>query len=94
MAGEVSELTKPKYTESCNGCGLCCAAELCDVAEYFFEGSPAPCPALEFEDGRTWCGLVRHPSRHLAMHFNADTVITPMILKLIPIGQGCGMEDD
>lgn len=86
--------TKPKFGEPCNGCGLCCKTELCDVAEYFFAGASAPCPALEFEDGRTWCGLVRHPSRHLSMNFNGDEVLIPMILKTLPIGQGCGMPDE
>ena len=84
---------KPKFGEPCNGCGECCRLELCEVGEAYFPGALAPCPALEWEEGRAWCGLVRHPSRHLGMNFNADETLTPMFTLLLPIGQGCGMED-
>jgi len=53
-------LPKPKFTEPCNGCGFCCATELCELADHVFPGAVAPCPALEIEDGRTWCGMIGH----------------------------------
>jgi len=87
-------MDKPKFKDPCNGCGLCCRLELCEEAERYFPGAPLPCPALEFEDGRTWCGLIRNPSRHLMFNFNADKVLTPLFSKVIPIGQGCGMPDE
>lgn len=98
-----TELTKPAYRDPCNGCGLCCKLELCVLAESIFPGAVAPCPALEWEDGRAWCGMVRHPSRHLGLNFNfpisADTVtiaensLRAYIAEGLGIGLGCGMED-
>jgi hypothetical protein len=94
MSLELPVLNKPKFREPCTGCGLCCALELCEIAEQHFVGAQAPCPALEWEDGRAWCGLVRHPSRHLLAKFNADEILSPLFEKAIGAGQGCGMEDE
>ncbi len=57
---------KPKIHSPCNGCGLCCVADACEIARAWVpEAKPhAPCPALEFEGGRFWCGMVRHPFKH------------------------------
>lgn len=90
----MSQLEKPKFREPCNQCGLCCRLELCELAEMFFAGAQAPCPALEWEDGKTWCGMVRHPSRHLSMPFNGDVVLKPLIEKYLVFGLGCGMPDE
>lgn len=88
------ELAKPKFREQCNGCGLCCRLEICETGAELLPGAVAPCPALEWEDGRTWCGLVRHPSRHLSLNFSgADQMVGPLFLQAIAGGQGCGMED-
>lgn len=49
---------KPEMWESCNGCGVCCAAYPCQVARDFLDAPEGlPCPALEFREGRYWCGL-------------------------------------
>lgn len=91
----MSELTKPKFGDKCNGCGLCCASELCDLAEMAFPGASAPCPALEWEDGRAWCGMVRHPSRHLSLNYTgADAITRDLYAQGIAVGQGCGMPDE
>lgn len=91
---KIGELTKPKFRDVCNGCGLCCALELCDVAVQAFPGALAPCPALEWEDGRAWCGMARHPSRHLSLNYaGADPIVAPLYLEAIGADQGCGMED-
>ena len=88
-------VVKPKFGAECNGCGFCCALELCEVAEQHFVGAVAPCPALEWEEGRAWCGLVRHPSRHLKINFDgADELVRPLFYQIIGAGQGCGMPDD
>jgi hypothetical protein len=51
--------TKPREGEACNGCGACCAAEVCLIGRKVFgEDVPAPCPGLTFEAGRYWCDLV------------------------------------
>jgi hypothetical protein len=95
LQGMSTVLAKPKFREPCNGCGLCCALQLCEIAEEQFVGASAPCPALEWEDGRAWCGLVRHPSRHLKINFvGADPTVSPLFAKVIAVGQGCGMPDE
>lgn len=58
--------TKPEYLSPCNGCGLCCVASACAIALDFVPGARIgmPCPALEWQDGRSWCGMVRNPAKH------------------------------
>lgn len=58
-------LPKPLYGEPCNGCGLCCLAVPCPIAEELLSVSVGSCPALEYEDGRFWCGLIRNAHKHL-----------------------------
>jgi hypothetical protein len=76
---------KPKRGEPCNGCGYCCAAEVCEIGLHAFGAStPAPCPALEFRDGRFWCGIVR----------KMDEVPEGKILRmLLGIELGCDADD-
>lgn len=85
---------KSPFRSPCNGCGLCCRVQLCELADQLFPGASAPCPALEWEDGRAWCGMLRHPSRHLSAAFNGDKILIPLFEQAIGIGQGCGMEDE
>lgn len=50
---------KPAYGEPCNGCGYCCASEVCEVGLAMFgKQQTAPCPAMTFRDGRFRCGAV------------------------------------
>lgn len=96
-------LTKPQFGEACNGCGLCCALSLCELGIHVFAKERAiadfvkgPCPALEYESGRTWCGLLRHPTKYLDAGKSEDwkdAVLSELIENLLPIGQGCGLED-
>lgn len=57
---------KPRLGRPCNGCGLCCVAEPCVIAHTLIDDLPdtGPCPALEWEGGRSWCGLVRRPAHY------------------------------
>ena len=86
-------VAKPPFRAPCNGCGVCCLAQLCPIAIDWLPGVTTPCPALETEDGRFWCGLIRHPSKHLGIRFNGDSILSPMIAKGVGLGQGCSMED-
>lgn len=55
-------IEKPPYGSPCNGCGLCCEAALCPLAQHLFGREHGPCPAIEKQpDGRKACGLVLHP---------------------------------
>jgi hypothetical protein len=84
---------KPHEGEACNGCGLCCAVALCPLAVEFLDEAAAPCPAMEFSDGRFWCGLLRHPSRYFGTPGFSDRLIRPMIEAALDIGGGCDASD-
>lgn len=84
---------KPAEGEACNGCGLCCAVALCPLAVEFLDAAAAPCPAMEFADGRFWCGLARHPSRYLGTPPFTDRLLAPMIHAELTIGGGCDASD-
>jgi hypothetical protein len=92
-------LTKPLFHEPCNGCGLCCAKELCMAAdEIFGDDCAAPCPALEYENGRAWCGIVRNPRRYIKALLSHENVLQE-ISRRVSIGNGmgltgCDMPDD
>ena len=50
---------KPKQGSPCNGCGYCCAAEVCSVGQAIYgRDQLAPCPAMRFREDRFWCGAV------------------------------------
>lgn len=71
---------KPEKGQPCNGCGFCCAAELCYAAELALGDVPPPCPLMSFRDGRFWCHLVE-TERAAGME--------PLISKALGIGTGC-----
>lgn len=50
---------KPRRGEPCNGCGVCCAAEVCSVGQVLFgKQCQAPCPGMQFREGRVRCHAV------------------------------------
>jgi hypothetical protein len=60
-------LAKPDYGAPCNGCGLCCKAVPCPIAKDMLGAQSGPCPALEHDAGRYWCGMLLRPSHYLGM---------------------------
>jgi len=73
---EFSGPAYPGHGRPCNGCGVCCVEELCPYALLVLLGPvlgqrfidrdervEGPCEILEWDEGRAWCGLVRHPER-------------------------------
>jgi hypothetical protein len=84
---------KPPEGASCNGCGLCCAVQLCALAVEFIPEAAAPCPAMEFADGRFWCGLARRPSRYLGIPTSGNRLIRAMVHTALSIGEGCDASD-
>lgn len=58
---------KPELGRPCNGCGHCCEQEVCQLGMDFIRIVPTvtPCPALEVEGGRAYCGLVRRPAHYM-----------------------------
>ncbi len=60
---------KPAYGTSCNGCGVCCAAELCPVARVYLLQLKGVCRALlwQEETRRYVCGMVVFPDHYLSL---------------------------
>lgn len=75
---------KPAFGETCNGCGFCCAAEVCKLGKHIHgDAQEAPCPSLVFQNGRFWCGAV----------LAADSMgLGPALRFSLGIGAGCDAE--
>jgi hypothetical protein len=69
------------------------AAAFCDLAVELLDADRAPCPAMEFADGRFWCGLARYPGRYFGIPAFADRFIRPMVYQQLGIGAGCDTSD-
>lgn len=75
---------KPPHGAPCNGCGLCCAVEVCAIGRVAFPDVPAPCPGMVFDDGRFGCMLVL---------VEAASGMEPLIATALGIGKGCDADD-
>jgi hypothetical protein len=87
---------KPKEGQPCNGCGYCCMEEPCQVAESVLHIDPTvnkPCPALEWQDGRFYCGLIRNMSRYTDIRQEFDGFMGAMFSKWLGVGEGCCASD-
>lgn len=98
-------LEKPKFGSPCNGCGYCCAADPCALAQEFLACVDGPCVALEYHHDIARCGLVRDPLGYIwkAAHPDAEAPTTSetmlagkscgdlsaQIAKALGIGRGC-----
>jgi hypothetical protein len=82
---------KPIYGTPCNGCGQCCMGELCPPAKDFWPGRKGPCPALEYESNRFWCGLIRRPSFYTNTQPDRkeDQIVIEYFTKGVGAGWGC-----
>jgi hypothetical protein len=81
---------KPAFGATCNGCGLCCAVEVCRIGQMAFGDVPAPCPGLTFVQGRFWCQLVLAEQQAQGL----GVVTAPRLAEALAIGRGCDAEDD
>lgn len=66
-------------TRPCIGSGYCCKQAPCGVG-LFLHGPVAPCPSLEFEGDRHWCGAVRNAP---------DAEEKKRLVRELAIGAGC-----
>lgn len=74
---------KPALGAPCNGCGICCSMAPCPLSHLLLGHRTGTCPALRWEGGRYWCGLVIAPrgiARWLPRGF---------VLRWIAVGSGC-----
>ena len=60
---------KPEFGASCNGCGVCCAAEPCPVAYLFLFQFKGRCRALLWQNDmeRYVCGMVVCPDQYVRL---------------------------
>jgi len=90
-----ADLPKPKYGAPCNGCGLCCKLEICDIGVEALEAmddwsTVAPCPFLVELDGAHRCKIILLEARNLKSLPSAE----PLIAKSLMVGWGCTMPDE
>lgn len=89
-------LKKPAFGEPCNGCGMCCTVEPCAIAKEFLHCITGPCVALETDDNRTYCGMVRRPVFYL-LGIDAPPAesgeIQSHVAGILRIGAGCDSDD-
>jgi hypothetical protein len=94
---QLSYITKPIRGEPCNGCGLCCSLEVCGIGiKVLGLGTTAPCPALEYDNGRTFCGLIRNPAKWSERGDSTDPLFghfSNMVSNALGIGKGCCSDD-
>lgn len=98
---KVGDMEYPGHGNPCNGCGLCCLSALCMVASAVFSGEmvvrdemEGPCPALEREGDRYYCGFMRSPAQYRpvqAAMFGEPALIAAM-KYLMGAGRGCDLE--
>ena len=78
---------KPAPGALCNGCGVCCAVELCPLARLRYLRSKGPCPALRWMEGerRYVCGMLVDARAPL---------LRACVRRYIAAGQGCDCNID
>ncbi|WP_017519973.1 hypothetical protein ACQCLI_32060 (plasmid) [Pseudomonas nitroreducens] len=104
---EAVVLDKPVEGDPCNGCGLCCVAQVCDLGMAL--GDDRNCRALiQNEDFTFSCGLVVAPYRYLADQdleawlaldrmsgTNAgEEALKQMNAEALGAGRGCDSDDE
>ena len=94
---------KPLKGLPCNGCGFCCRTVRCFFSVDLIGPGTGPCPALEYESGRSWCGLLRDPMKWIAPE-RLEGPWPPEVSKIVAelqsrlafglaIASGCDSED-
>ncbi len=104
---EAITLPKPAEGASCNGCGLCCVAEVCDLGRAL--GDDRNCKALIQNPDRTFsCGLVADPYSYfpeddlktwrmldqMSGNNAGELALKKMNAEALGAGRGCDSDDD
>ena len=97
-------IEKPKISEPCNGCGLCCISQVCMNGAYVLglvsilgESVSGPCPAIvQHPDGNIQCGIVLHPNKYIKKSNYQAKILSKYFSHMIGAGLGCDelYEDD
>lgn len=77
---------KPRFGATCNGCGLCCASEVCAIGLAALGDVAAPCPALRFDGAQFRCMVIETADQ---MSVGASA----MMRIRMGIGFGCDADD-
>jgi ABC-type thiamin/hydroxymethylpyrimidine transport system permease subunit len=75
---------KPSFGAPCNGCGLCCAEEVCGIGKIVHGDIQGPCPSLMFVGDRFRCAVVMT---------ELVAGMPPKIAEALGIGKGCDAND-
>lgn len=94
-------IEKPAIGDPCNGCGLCCRAQVCSIGSFtlrlvekYGERAPGPCPAMLTDDnGKVTCELVARPRDYSPGKGGAHELRNAVSL-LIGSGIGCDEAGD
>lgn len=89
------QLDKPRHGQPCNGCGICCIREQCQLSIGVF-GERAVCPAIERDGPRLTCGLINRPAMYFQTKEWSNDVLSETCALLLGAGGGCdaGSDDD
>lgn len=95
---------KPRIGEPCNGCGICCQAQVCRNGAYllglvdnFGETVKGPCPAMRRSAaGVVRCDIVINPKRYIKSNDYMASAYSRNFALLIGAGTGCDelLDDD
>jgi hypothetical protein len=83
---------KPPEAATCNGCGVCCAAEPCPIGVLVSRRRHGACRALRWHDadGRYRCGLAAEPTAVLPRLPRAlAPLVRRLALRWISAASGC-----
>lgn len=89
-------ILKPKLHEPCNGCGMCCTVEPCQLAREMLDCTVGPCIAMEFDSEKYICGLVKRPAWYMFKEDRPESETGPisvMFANALGIGRGCDADD-
>lgn len=78
-------LQKPEYGKPCNGCGFCCHEQICGIGKRVFPDAVAPCPALNWQDGKYRCLVVIAEEEMLKNKPEEK----PLVKDMLGVGWGC-----
>jgi len=79
------------FGEQCTGCGKCCTATPCAIGLALL-GDYRPCRALEYKNGKYYCGLVLHASQYVDLGEYVewkDEFLAKLFSHMLGIGAGC-----
>lgn len=78
------------YPKPCTQCGECCKAEPCPLCDGLSIAKKSPCIALEYKDGKHWCGLVVNLAKYRPDFRDWEVEFMQEYLKQIcQFGIGC-----